>query len=435
MTGPSAPSVAIRLDFPGASLAVHRIERDTVHARLRREALCRADGAVYDYNHHFACGVENLTSEPCTIQVLIGTDGIESLPDEPALLYGAPTATIPFSQVDLISRSDANQSCAFMLPLRGGEIRYVANYFFRPYDHLTALFDRLGRDGHAVREVIGTTVEGRELVAYHYHRGGADAGGRPAVLVTSGFHPPEPDTLGSEAIMEWLAGADGAALRETVDVHVVPLMNPDGFVHGYNGCNAHEINFYWLFDPHDPDRRPEAHALWRLIERTRPVVYLDWHGYTFQRGARHAAPYVKPVVFHAGRAVRRLVRTMNRRVRAVADGRATTGFLTYAPSTLAKQITARFNTITYAKFHLELRLGIPENKRLAVETIQAIVDTLRAEHFLDPTRILKAPYGRVPSSPVRQAVGRVQVWWGGRGRPALGRIRRRLLGRPHRSSR
>jgi hypothetical protein len=420
--------IRVDTDFEGASLTVERITGTTVIARLRHEAVCRADGGVYDYNRHFAFGIENLSGADIDAEILIGCASADDLPDTPALLFTADSPNDEFSRTDVWSRADAHKAYAIRVRLSSGQRRYFANYLFRPYRFLTLLFDRLGRAGGAERGVIGRSVESRDLVRYSYTRPATAKGVRPAMLVTSGVHPPEPDTLATEAIMEYLATAQSERLRDTFDVHVVPVMNPDGFVHGYNGCNANEINFYWLFDRHDQVRCPEAHALWALAEHVRPVVYFDWHGYTFQRGAKHAAPYVKPVILHSGARVRRLVRTLNSRVQKVADGHRTTGFLTYAPSTLATQLTLAFNTITYAKYHLELRLGEARNRRLAIETLEAVLDTMIDAGIRDARSILKRPYGNIRPDPVARVAQRLVFWWGGHARPTLGRLRRRFAG-------
>lgn len=421
-------AVAVRIDFDGASLDVRRIERTSVFARLRQEAMCHADGGVYDYNRHFAFGVENRGTVPVQASILINCDSAHELPDAAALLFSAGSPSTEFAIADVWSRSDASKSYAMRVPLEPGETRYLANYLFRPYRSLAATFDRLGEAGGARRHVIGHSVQGRELVAFSYARSKVDGGARPVMLITSGVHPPEPDTLATEAIMEHLASPAGDELRAAFDVHVVPLTNPDGFVLGYNGCNANEINFYWLFDREDRARCPEAHALWTYAAQLAPVVYFDWHGYTFQRGKKHAAPYLKPVLLHEGYGVRALVHAMNARVQQAAGGHATTGFLTYAPSTLATQLTLAFNTITYAKFHLELRLGVRRNKELAVASVQAVLNTMRTHRALDPNTILKRPHGRVGRDPVAAIARPLLFWWGGRARPALGRMRRRLRG-------
>jgi hypothetical protein len=420
----------IRIDtgFEGAALVVDRVSGTTVFARLRQEALCHADGAIYDYNRHFAFGVENSSENDVDVEILIGCRSAADLPDVKALLFVSDSPGREFAQADLKSRSDAKKAYAIRMTLQPREKRYVANYLFRPYQLLTALFDRLGSAGNADRQVIGQSVQGRDLVAYSYTRPSSSDMIRPTILITSGVHPPEPDTLASEAIMEHLADVSGDRLRDSFDVHVVPVMNPDGFVLGYNGCNANEINFYWLFDRHNRIRNPEAHALWTFAEQVLPVVYFDWHGYTFQRGAKHAAPYVKPVMLHRGRAIRKLVERLNARVQDVAGGHRTTGFLTYAPSTLATQLTLTFNTITYAKYHLELRLGVERNKRLAVETLEAVAATLYNEGIVDGRMVLKRPYGRIGRDPVATIARRFLFFWGGSARPALGRIRRRLTG-------
>ena len=417
--------LAISSAFPGGSITVDAIAGATVRGRIFQEAICHADGAVYDYSRHFCFGLTNLTSAPVDVEVLIGCESAAALPRIDALLFTGGSPDEEFTQTPLASRTDVRKAYAFTLPLRAGETRYVANYFFRPYDALVRLFDDIGAAAGGTREVIDHSVDGRPLTMWSWRRRGA---GRPVVVMTSGVHPPEPDTLATEAIIRHLATDEGRRWLDAFDIHIVPLANPDGFVHGYSGCNARQVNFYWLFRPEAANPEPETVALWRLMERLQPVLYFDWHGYTFQQGARHAAPYVKPVALQHGARVRSLVRQMNEQVRRPGGGHQSVGFLTFAPSTLAPRLTARFNTITYAKYHIELRLGIARNRALAVEVVRAALETLQASG-LSPADILLAPAGRVAVDPSAQLASRYLLWWFGRARPALGRLRRLVIGR------
>jgi hypothetical protein len=202
-------AVRVLTDFEGASLDVQRIVGTTVVARLREEALCHADGAVYDYNRHFAFGLQNLSATAVETQVLIGCSSPEELPSTAALLFASSSPDRAFDAADVWSRSDARKAYAIRVSLKAGETRYFANYLFRPYRALATLFERLGGASGARREILGHSVQGRELVAYVYARSSSEIAPRPTMLITSGVHPPEPDTFATEAIMEHLATPKG----------------------------------------------------------------------------------------------------------------------------------------------------------------------------------------------------------------------------------
>jgi len=414
----------VRLDFPGASIGRVEWRGAQLRAELRREALVEADGFRYDYNRHFAFGVSNSSGTDAEVAVRIGCESPENLPGHPPLLWTSASPDRDFLPASLRGRADTYGRYSFLIPVGSGETVYVANWPFRPFDGIRRLFDQLAVDGGAKREIFGRTVDGRDLVGYHFGQGT-----RPTVLVTSGFHPPEGDTVGSEGVMEYLSRERRSSLRNHFDWYVVPVANPDGYVRGFNGCNANELNFYWQFLENDHDRCPEAYYLWRLVERLTPVLYFDFHAYTFQAHRKFAGPYVKPAALYRDRNVRRLVRAIDADLISLSGGHFTEGALTYAPSTLARKITSRFNTITYAKYHLRMADGTERSKDLAVACVLAAASRL-AQHFPESRDILRRPHGRVGADAVAALAGVLIDAWGVRLRPALGRVRRRVPGWP-----
>lgn len=420
-----AGEIEVFSDFDGGSLDLASFDGATLTGGVFQEQICRADGELYDYSRHFAFGLANHSAAPATVRVRLGAARAEALPDDPPLLFWAASPTAVFQRAELGGRTDRSKGYAFDVPLGPGETRYVANYFFRDYSTLAGRFDELGATTGASRSVIGTSLEGRPLTMYSWTRTGVPDD-RHVVVMTSAVHPPEPDTLATEAVMTHFTTDEGRRWLEQCDFHVIPIANPDGFVHGFSGCNAAELNFYWIFETDDEKRAPEPYHLWKVMERLKPTVYLDWHGYTFQTTGRHAAPYEKPVSLNHGRAVRALVKAMNERVAVAGGGHRTCGFLTHAPSTLAPRLTAAFNTITYAKYHLELRLGIARNRELALQVVRSILDTLRGA----PSRrvLLLQPHGECPRDPLAVVAWPLHNIWRSKIRKRLGIARRAIAG-------
>jgi protein MpaA len=128
------------------------------------------------------------------------------------------------------------------------------------------------------REVLGDSREGRAIVAFH--RGDVDA---PTVLVVGCIHG---DECAGVAIARDLIAARP---RHSIDLWVVPNLNPDGRAHDTRG-NARGVDlnrnfpYRWRAGPHGryyPGRRPaseiETRLAMRLVERIDPEITIWFH--------------------------------------------------------------------------------------------------------------------------------------------------------------
>ena len=142
------------------------------------------------------------------------------------------------------------------------------------------------------------------------------------VLITSGFHPAEPDWLATMAIIETLLSDNvwSQQVRREFIIDVVVQVNPDGFDLGTNGCNANGINLYWDFRPDDPETCPEAAHLWRWIESHPPCLYMDFHAYVHQLH-KDFRPYIRPLSDYAPSAWP-VVRAIDRQLIGLCNGRS-----------------------------------------------------------------------------------------------------------------
>ena len=402
-------------DHPGTRLESARIEGNRICIEMLREPMTRADWTTHDYNVHFCVGVENSGGGETTAELSVNGGHWDALPEACPLLYTAKDADGPFHPANLAARTDLDKRYAVRFRLKAGERLYIANTLVRDYTKLAAEFDALGARGNAERRVIGTTLDGRDMVAFLY----GDTAARGTVLVTSGFHPPEPDTLASAAIMDWLGGGDGQRLLEELAVVVMPIANPDGYTRGTQGANAAGINFYWHFAREHPDKCPEAAALWRLAVELAPRGYIDFHCYTFQL-AKEAGPYLRPLLFYQAPTVRRAGAALYRRLAREAPSRPVTGFGTFAPHTLGSMLVERFDTIALAKYHLHLAEGETGCRERGLAVFRALADTLVTHGLVQPG---------VPRTPGwRTAVCAARTLWAGLLRPVLGHLRRGQFG-------
>jgi protein MpaA len=138
-------------------------------------------------------------------------------------------------------------------------------------------------------EVIGTSVQGRDLVAL-VRRAEAP---RRRVLVIGGLHGNEPVSPPT------VRGLVAAAVDDDVELWLVPEANPDGVAAGMR-CNANGVdlnrNFPWDWRADDggpgPLSEPEPSALAALVDRLTPDLVVWVHqpyGYVSSIGPTAAA--------------------------------------------------------------------------------------------------------------------------------------------------
>ncbi len=132
-------------------------------------------------------------------------------------------------------------------------------------------------------ETLGHSAEGRPIHAATLTAPEADPTHKQHVLLTaqhSGIERTATTSLFS--LMEWLLSADPAAaeiLRQSVVV-MMPVVNPDGYVHGTHPNTAgHDPYTRWTLEgPAFPDEMPEAVAVQQMMDLWRPDVHADAHG-------------------------------------------------------------------------------------------------------------------------------------------------------------
>jgi hypothetical protein len=127
------------------------------------------------------------------------------------------------------------------------------------------------------KRVLGTSVQGRRIVAYHLGEPG-----RKKVVLISLMHGNEP---APRRILTSLV--DGAPVHE-INLWVVPVYNPDGFAH-HTRKNAHGVdpnrNYPYKWAPLDgnyesgpkPASEPETRAMMRFLKKVRPAYVLSFH--------------------------------------------------------------------------------------------------------------------------------------------------------------
>lgn len=351
---------------------------DAVTAHLARERITHSDWTTHDYNVHFLLSLANDGTAERAVEISVEGGVFDDLPKIAPLLYTAASIDGPWDRADLSARTDGKTRYAIRASISPGTELHVANTLPRSLEDINRETERAGSAaaGRTIR--YGTSLDGHPLVAIDV--GDPDA---TPVLVTSGFHPPEPDTLATVAILDWLATPEGRQATAGFRIIVVPVANPDGYARATQGSNSSGINIYWHFDRNDPEKSPEAAALWKLANDVRPRGYIDFHAYTLQT-RKKPGPYVRPLRYYQAPSIREAAATLYRSFSGRPEIHPVTGFPTFAPTTLGTLLSRTFQTLTLAKYHVHLKNGPEEIRRHGVEVLAGMLSALTAAGVSGP---------------------------------------------------
>jgi hypothetical protein len=191
------------------------------------------------------------------------------------------------------------------------------NEFFEAYrdiDEIEDYFDSLcsTHSNVCTKFSIGTSYEGRNIFAYRMTRGSNP--GKVKVLYNGWIHPREwiaGTTL--QYTMDWLIrGANGTNILDDAITEIIPILNPDGYVHTRtednlwrksrkpntpNPCIGTDLNRNWQFEwatvgssnnPCDDTYHgtiyfdnPETKAISDYMKANPDMVsHIDWHAYS-----------------------------------------------------------------------------------------------------------------------------------------------------------
>jgi predicted deacylase len=134
-----------------------------------------------------------------------------------------------------------------------------------------------GRPAVIGTRVLGKSVQGRKIVAYHLGEPG-----KKKVVLISLMHGNEP------APRRILTNLVNGAPVHGINLWVVPVYNPDGFAR-HTRKNAHGVdpnrNYPYKWAPLDgnyesgpkPGSEPETRAMMRFLKKVRPAYILSFH--------------------------------------------------------------------------------------------------------------------------------------------------------------
>ncbi|MCP5113627.1 MAG: carboxypeptidase family protein [bacterium] len=142
-----------------------------------------------------------------------------------------------------------------------------------PYttEHLTRLLDEIGDHPHLKREVIGKTVEGRDMELLTVTDPSVDRKGKRVLWLMVRQHSWEAGSswAGEGALRFLLSDAPEAERirRETI-FRIFPMCDPDGVARGGVRFNRHGYDLNRNWDAVDPEKMPEIAAQRKAV--------LDW---------------------------------------------------------------------------------------------------------------------------------------------------------------
>ena len=382
--------IRVITEFQGSNPGYYSVVDNKVFIRYKEENVCKY-GTIFDYAWSFTLGVENMCDEEAKIRVFVNIKENENFKGYPALIFSTKSLNDEFALTHFKSKTDGYKKYFVEFKLSPGEILYLSNTVPRGYDiFMSRLIDRMQK-GKIKLQSIGFSAENREICSFRFGENEC----RPNILVTTGFHPSEPDTFASEEIMNYLT--EESSILNHFNVYLVPVVNPDGFVDGLNGANANRINIYWKFNYKNKEEIPEAYYLWEFIKEIKPILYVDFHCYT-QQQHKEPGPYLKPDFFYCGKKVIAIKNEMDKYLEKVSRGKPHQGLLSVLPTTLGYLVTKRFNTLAYVKYHFHLKYGIDDIKKSGLLVFKGLLEILIRHNINDSNLVLKRPYGKIHSN-------------------------------------
>ncbi len=391
-------SIEVINEFEGAMIGDYYTKEKNLFMTLKREKPTFGyRDKEFDYNLHFNFGLKNLSNDEKEITVFIGCSDRDELQNSLPWLWVSDDFNKEYELTKNISgKTDFHGKYFFKIVLRSKQVIYIANFPPKGFNKLKKDFQDLSFKTKAQQVIIGKTVQGRNIIAYEY----GDIKTKPTILIVSGFHPPERDTLAIETIMEkFLDDQWKKKIFKNYSFSFIPLLNPDGFANSMQGSNINEINFHWKFFGNSMNECPEAHNIWEYCSRIKPIVFFDFHAFTFQNN--NPRPYLIPEGYYVSKKSKLIQNYYNSKLSklcGLSENNKSRNEVILAPTLLATRLRNRFGTITVPKFHLHMKNGLEESRQMALDCLEIICEGLSKYDINSSGEILKIPYGEIKTT-------------------------------------
>jgi hypothetical protein len=375
-------NIDILTTFSGSSIGKYKWENNCLVCELSKEPVVHADYETHNYNLHFILGIKNKSQTTQSFDIIIKTDGGHPKPD--VIFTSDSSASISTPNLSLIKH--INDGYSFRITLAPLSETYCSNTIWSSLELVESEFVELCNNSDIKAIEYGVTCNNYPLTAYQLFKTRRKE--LPLIYISSGSHPMEGDTIATRAIASYLLEKE-CTLRERADFMIIPLLNPDGFKNGLNGCNGKGINFFWDFQNNNLKDCPEAYYFWELLKQFPPNIYIDFHSYSIQGTNKTFGPYIKPSVLYSGTSTRASAIKLANKLQTIPGSQAQSMF---APSSLPYKITREFNTITFAKYHLHQDMGVNGMRDTALLMLEKVICSLNPMEFHHQ---LLQPYGNL----------------------------------------
>ena len=357
--------ISIIKQHEGHLLGKHKWSGSKLICDLQVEPLVDIDYESHDYNLHFNFGLHNHSEEAKTITVIM----LQTNKPVPETIWQADTPYESF-QKSAITIETILEGYKFDVTIDSHSETYLSNTMWSSITAINQRFHKLEKHNSLISLKYGQSANHQDLLAYKLFDKRDLC--RPLICISSGSHPAEGDTIATAAIAEWITTTGRSHLKK-FDVLIVPILNPDGFITGTNGCNTNGINFFWDFQHRNLEYCPEAYYFWELLKAYPPNIYIDFHCYSTQGKRKTFGPYLKPLLFYSGYLTRNAAQNLANSLQTIPGSKHQTMF---SPSSMPHKITQEFNTITFAKYHLHQAMGKQGMSDTALLVMQRIIDAI-----------------------------------------------------------
>ena len=382
-------------DFEGSLIQDFIIEGNDVYIVIRKDHLTDGYIKTFNYNLHFHFGIENFSDNNKSVNIYIECHDKRELNESYERIWTSNTLEKDYIIENIEGKMRIPGQYYFKISLEPKERKFIANYSPISYERLYGLIEEKGLLSKARKNVIGKTVDGRDLLSYEY----GDISTKPVLMFVSGFHPPERDPIAIEAIMDRMIDDKySEKLLKKYCVVLIPFLNPDGFAGYKQGSNKNDINFHWRFFGNTKKECPESHYIWEYCKRILPVFYMDFHAFTFQNN--EARPYLINEKYYFSSTSKNIQNNINAFLKGLCKEYVDNSIKIISPNILSARLREEFGTITSPKFHLHMKDGIKTNKSLSCSIFEGVVDIFNRNKITNKEMVLKIPYGNIKDNPI-----------------------------------